>query len=56
MLSKTQLLYNVLRIKPEATPDDVRRIAPALAEVTEAELVDWMSRARGRIAKERQVG
>lgn len=45
-INKTMLLRNVLRVKPNATPDQVRAIVPALADVPDAELRDWMSQAR----------
>jgi len=47
-LSRTSLLKNVLRAKPDATPEEVRRIAPALKAVTDAELRDWMGQIRRR--------
>lgn len=47
--SNTKLLENVLRLKPDATSDDVRRIAPALANTPDAELRDWMNQARRRL-------
>lgn len=45
-INKTMLLRNVLRVKPNATPDQVRAIVPALADVPDAELRDRMSQAR----------
>ncbi|MFN3511938.1 MAG: hypothetical protein ACK41C_02760 [Phenylobacterium sp.] len=43
---KSMLLQNVLRVKPDATVDQVRAIAPALAAVPEHELKDWMAQAK----------
>lgn len=53
-LNTENLLNWVLVAKPNATPDDVRRLAPALAHLPDAELAARIAKARRR--KERETG
>lgn len=47
-LNTENLLDRVLVAKPNATPDDVRQLAPALAELPDAELAARIARAQRR--------
>lgn len=47
--SDTLLITNVLKIKPDATPEQACRIAPALAKLNPADLAERMSQARRRL-------
>ena len=47
--SATLMIGNVLRIKPEATLEEARRIAPMLLEIPDADLSERMAQARRRL-------
>lgn len=47
--SATLLIGNVLRIKPAATLEEARRIAPLLLEISDADLTERMAQARRRL-------
>ncbi|MFN4297242.1 MAG: hypothetical protein ACK4FB_10405 [Brevundimonas sp.] len=47
--SDTLLITNVLKIKPNATPEQASRIAPALAKLNPADLAERMNQARQRL-------
>lgn len=53
-LNTENLLDRVLVAKPNATPDDVRRLAPALSQLPDGELAARIARAQRR--KERGAG
>lgn len=55
-INRTMLVRNVLRIRPDATPAEARAIMPALADVPEAELQDWLNQARRAIARQKGGG
>ncbi|MFN3669601.1 MAG: hypothetical protein ACK4VY_09865 [Brevundimonas sp.] len=48
--SATLLIGNVLRVRPAATLDEARRIAPMLIEIPDADLSERMAQARRRLA------
>jgi len=45
----TLLIGNVLRLKPAATLEEARRIAPMLQAISDADLSDRMAKARQRL-------
>ncbi len=47
--SASLLIGNVLRIKPAATLEEARRIAPMLLEIPDADLSERMAQARRRL-------
>ena len=47
-LNTENLLDRILVARPDATPDDVRRLAPALAHLPAAELTARIAKARRR--------
>ncbi|GAY20104.1 hypothetical protein [Sphingobium fuliginis] len=47
-LNTEKLLDRILIAKPNATPDDVRRLAPALAHLPDTELAARIAKARRR--------
>lgn len=47
-LNTENLLDRILVARPDATPDDVRMLAPALAKLPEAELAARLAKARRR--------
>lgn len=53
-LNTENLLDRVLVAKPNATPDDVRRLAPALSQLPDGELAARIAKAQRR--KERGAG
>ena len=53
-LNTENLLVRVLVAKPNATPDDVRRLAPALSRLPDGELSARIAKAQRR--KERGAG
>jgi hypothetical protein len=47
--SASLMIANVLRIKPAATLEEARRIAPMLLEIPDADLNERMAQARRRL-------
>lgn len=47
--SATLLIGNVLRVKPDATVDEARRIAPMLRDLADADLAERMAQTRRRL-------
>ncbi|WP_409604200.1 hypothetical protein [Brevundimonas sp.] len=47
--SATLMIGNVLRIKPAATLEEARRIAPMLLDIPDADLSERMAQARRRL-------
>lgn len=45
----TMLIVNILKIRPAASLDDARRIAPALKQIPDADLAERMAQARSRL-------
>lgn len=45
------LLDRILIARPDAQPDDVRRLAPVLAHLPEAEIMARLAKARRRSSK-----
>ncbi len=47
--SATLMIGNVLRVKPAATLEEARRIAPMLVDIDDADLNERMAQARRRL-------
>lgn len=47
-LNTENLLVRILVARPDATADDVRRLAPALAHLPDAEIAARLTKARRR--------
>ncbi|MFN6980304.1 MAG: hypothetical protein ACK4NU_00105 [Brevundimonas sp.] len=47
--SATLMIGNVLRIKPAATLEEARRIAPMLLDIPDADLSERLAQARRRL-------
>lgn len=57
MSSNTEkLLHRILSAKPNATPDDVRLMAPALARLPDAEIAARIAKAKRRRDGEVRAG
>jgi hypothetical protein len=54
-LNTENLLDRILVARPNATPDDVRRIAPALAHLPETEIAARIAKAQRRRDREQMT-